>query len=226
MFKGLIIFSTLIILGYGSLVIFHDKNHDISNYLKYFSTLDDLIVLRDNFTYFDYINVKNSYEIRGYIYPGGWSNITNKNSNYWRYVNLTYADNKPIIAICSGFQHLLKKMYPSIKLVRCFMYNHILDNKLHNHKWCIKKSPFLSNLTTKYFKFYDNEYLESYETPNIFATTYHPEKVNPCVHDNKIYKQSISDLITFSEKLTPRKKMHIKPFKKISFSNIYYYSDN
>lgn len=208
MLKGIIIFSTLIVLGSSSLVIFQDKNHDIGNYLKYFGMLDDLIVLQDNFTYSEFNHIKKSYDIRGYIYPGGWSNITNKNSNYWRYVNITYPENKPILAICSGFQHLLKKMYPSTKLVRCFMYNHILDNKLHNHKWCVKRSPLFTNLITKYFKYYDNEYLESYEAPDIYATTYHPEKVDPCIHENKIYKQSISDLITFSKKLTPRKTMH------------------
>lgn len=223
MMKGIIIFSSLIILSYGSLVIFHDKNHNITNYLKYFSSLDDIIVLRENFTYLDYVNIKNNYDVKAYIYPGGFSNITNKSSNYWRYVNLTYPDNKPIFAICSGFQHLLKKMYPSIKLVRCFMYNFIVDNKLHNHKWCIKRTPLLSNFTTKYFKLYDNEYLESYESSNIFATTYHPEKVDSCIHDNKIYKQSITDLITFYKKIHPDKTMTMKPFKKINSSNIYFY---
>jgi imidazoleglycerol phosphate synthase glutamine amidotransferase subunit HisH len=201
--RKLILIITYLPLIMGKLVIFQYKNDYIGNYLNYFSYIDNNIaVLKYNFTLQEYKRITKDTD--GFIYPGGSSDIYNSNSKYWDYVNLSFNENKPIFGICNGFHHILKKLNANHPFDLCWIKTNLLiNNKIHNHRWCTKIPP--KNFNYKTFKYKNQTFIESIRNKRIYATVYHPEKFIQCDYKlnncRKISDISIKDLVKFTKLL-------------------------
>lgn len=180
MYKYLLLLTILPLIT-GKLVIFQYKTNNIDNYIKYFKYIDkDIEILGPKFTDSDFKQAaKNA---TGFIIPGGSSNVFNEKSKLWDYVNRVFDENKPIVGICNGFHHILKKLDKDHQFKFCnIKTNLIIDGKIHNHKLC--SDNFLSHQLDDHFttfKYKNATYLETFSDKNIYATVYHPEKTMQC----------------------------------------------
>lgn len=187
----------------GKLVTFQYKTNFIGNYIKFFSYIDDdIVVLKPNFT-LDEFKIA-AYNSSGFILPGGSSLVHNRQSKYWEYTNLVFQENKPIIGICNGFHHILKYLNINHPFDRCMVKgNLIINNKIHNHQWCTQQPPINFKYTT--FTYKNVTYIETFFNDRIYATVYHPEKILQCnykVNNCKALSEvSYKDLIKFAQVL-------------------------
>lgn len=159
------------------LVFKESDNTDLSNIITYFQEIDNVVVLRPDFSVDEFNNLLITYNFTGFILPGGASNISDFNSQYWLYTNLTMISGKPKIGICLGFQHIMKYL-TNVRLAKCFMYRKVINYEYHNHKWCIKRNTFDESIfdTVSYTRFEGFDYLNKIVYDNIYALSFHPEK--------------------------------------------------
>lgn len=160
--------------------IFKDNDANIEKYIVLFTSklfpntgvrvVTNKNLSQTNFSVFD-----------GFVYPGGGGNITDRDSDYWSYVNKSMATFKPVFGICLGFQHVVKHYFPTLKQTRCYLYNMVIDGQQHNHKWCIPKNRenTLGELFDLGFYSYNGtSYIGTIkiEETGVFGTIFHPEK--------------------------------------------------
>lgn len=178
MCKYIIILSLLPLIA-SKLVIFQYKYDNIDNYIKYFNYIDeDIVILRHHFTDSEFKRA--AHNASGFILPGGSSNVQNEKSQYWKYVNKVFEENKPIVGICNGLHHILKKIDKLHQFRYCNVKkNLIIDGKIHNHKLCTEVLPSHKNNYTT-FMHKNVTYIETYSSKRIYATVYHPEKIMQC----------------------------------------------
>lgn len=175
----LIYFSVVLIcLTYSieskKLLIFQkDLYTNLDKYKNLFKTPNTTIdVMINKFTY-----PKKRYD--GFIIPGGNSSIIDRTTEYWKFVDFVLKTNKPVFAICLGFQHVIKYYVPHIIQEKCDMVNLIVENKMHNHKWCV--SNYYTNELYKrfyldYYMYENKLYIGVIENDHIIGTIFHPEK--------------------------------------------------
>lgn len=166
---------------YNILILKDHKKSNITNYIYLFSknNTNEIYIINE----LKDINLNaliEYYEIDGIIFPGGSSNISNKNTKYWNYVNQSIASGKPIFGICAGFQHIIKYYFPNLLQTECFAYNILLKHSIHNHKWCVPNS-YYDLLETEFhtmstFIYNNKTYIETVINNQIIGTIFHPEK--------------------------------------------------
>lgn len=160
--------------------IFKDNGANIENYITLFTgdifpntgirVITNNNLPRTNFSLFD-----------GFVFPGGSGNVTNRDSDYWSYVNKSMSTFKPVFGICLGFQHIVKHFFPTLKQVRCLFYNIVIEKQQHNHKWCIPKNreEVLAELfDLGYYTHNNTTYIGTViiEEIGLFGSIFHPEK--------------------------------------------------
>ena len=160
------------------LLIFKNGKNNVEKYITLFNNngMNQVDIITD--TIEDRELYKNLYD--GFIIPGGDSNITDVTTKFWGYVNFTLSTDKPVFAICLGFQHVLKYYFPRIIQTKCEMYNVLLDGLRHNHKWCVP-NKYTSLLLNKfdvidYYTYNKKLYIGVVENDKIIGTIFHPEK--------------------------------------------------
>lgn len=188
------------------LVIFQYKTNNIDNYIKFFKYIDeDIEVLGPHFTDDEFTMAANN--ATGFIIPGGSSSVFNEKSKLWSYVNKVFEENKPMVGICNGFHHILKKLDKLHQFTYCnIKKNLIIDGKIHNHNLCSEK--FLSHQKDDHFTTFQYKnvtYLETYSDINIYATVYHPEKIMQCNNRfnncKKLNEIAFKDIVRFARVL-------------------------
>lgn len=190
------------------LIYFSNKNdvYNDLNYYNLFLNLDNIITLKDGFTDEEFNSI-NYLDIKGFILPGGSSNFSDTTSNYWKYVNLVAKTNKPVIAICSGLEHYIKYLTNNkLKFTNCNIKATVINDKIHNHKWCVFKNTALKFNKLKeyeitYFVYEDQIYLDTIRNKRILGFSYHPEKA--FISENEaILKSFLNDMKDIKETLS------------------------
>lgn len=175
---------SLLYVTSSNIMIFKERcNKNMRYLIEFFDKIGEVTILEPDFTEESFYQKTQEKNIFLYVLPGGSSNISDKDTQYWKYVNLTMKSDIPKVALCLGFQHVLKYL-TSVLITRCDMYRTIYNNEYHNHKWCVKKEVLERKLEgtnilfnfKEYISIQDSfEFLNRFKYKNILGYAFHPE---------------------------------------------------